>query len=163
MRWNRTTFSGRSFSVLVSYQFAERTHVPQTLSPDVRLSLYHLSTPTRAQDFYEKIKSNHLEYIKLLIFPSVVVPVTITKWISIDWQIFAKRPTNNSVDDRVSRNTQKTLNVACHFKQRREEEEEEKTQVTNGRTSTAQLKGKKGGLRDVIVKVDINNGSIAPF
>lgn len=61
-------FSGRSFSVLVSYQFAERTHVPQTLSlsPDVRLSLYHLSTPTRAQDFHE---TNQITWnIKFLIF-----------------------------------------------------------------------------------------------
>jgi hypothetical protein len=42
-----TTFSGRSFSVLVSYQFAERTHVPQTLSlSPVRLSLLSLHSNT---------------------------------------------------------------------------------------------------------------------
>jgi hypothetical protein len=45
-----TTFSGRSFSVLVSYQFAERTHVPQTLSLSLLFAfLYYLSTPTRTR------------------------------------------------------------------------------------------------------------------
>jgi hypothetical protein len=75
MRWNRTTFSGRSFSVLVSYQFAERTHVPQTLS--LSCSPFSLISPLQhAQDFYEK--QNKITWnIKFLIFPSVVVPVTL--------------------------------------------------------------------------------------